>query len=137
VGTRDYRAYDRDHDVVGEGKASIEGSSDPHFRGNAARWNPEELLVASLAACHQLWYLHLCAINGIVVTAYDDAAQGYMEVDADGGGHFTNVVLRPRVAIAQGDSGLALRLHEEAARLCFIARSVNFSVTHEPVIEAS
>ena len=54
AGTASFRSYDRSHDISADGKPTIAGSSDPAFRGDAARWNPEELMVASLAACHKL-----------------------------------------------------------------------------------
>ncbi len=134
-GTIGYGAYERSHLIAAEGKAPIQGSSDPHFRGDAARWNPAELLIASLSACHQLWYLHLCAVNKVVVVAYRDRAGGTEAEHADGSGEFTRVVLRPQVVIAPGsDLETALRLHHEAARLCFIARSMNFPVEHEPTV---
>ena len=135
TGTSGYRAYARDHVLSAAGKPAIPGSSDLSFNGDAARWNPEELLVASLSACHQLWYLHLCSVGGIVVTGYSDDADGEMAESADGGGEFTRVTLRPRVAISAGDPAKALELHHEAHRLCFIARSVNFPVDCEPDIE--
>ncbi len=134
-GTASYRAYGRDHRILVEGKAPILGSSDPGFRGDAARHNPEELLVAALSACHMLWYLHLCAEAGVVVTAYTDSAGGEMVEEADGGGRFARVVLRPEVAVAPGsDRAKAMALHAGAHAKCFIARSVNFPVTHEPVL---
>lgn len=134
-GTSSYRAYARDHEIRGPGKSAIAGSSDPAFRGDAARWNPEELLVASLAACHQLAYLHLCTNAGIVVIAYEDRPQGIMAENADGGGRFTQVVLRPRVTVQPGsDVAKALQLHHEAGNKCFIAASVNFPVLHEPEV---
>jgi len=133
-GTRDYRAYGREHEILAAGKPPIPGSSDPSFRGDASRWSPEELLIASLSACHQLWYLHLCAVNGIVVTAYEDAAEGFMDENADGTGEFTRVVLHPRVTIGAGDEERALALHDDAARYCFVARSVNFEVAHEATV---
>jgi hypothetical protein len=67
TGTSAYRAYSRAHEISAQGKTTIAGSSDPMFRGDAARWNPAELLIAALSACHRLWYLHLCADAGIVV----------------------------------------------------------------------
>ncbi|HEY0259245.1 MAG TPA: OsmC family protein [Lacisediminihabitans sp.] len=133
-GTSDYRAYGRDHVVRAEGKDDIVGSSAPAFRGDADRWNPEELLIAALVQCHLLSYLHVAATNGVVVTAYTDAAVGTMAQTANGGGHFTSVTLRPVVTISSGDPELALRLHEEASEQCFIASSVNFPVGHEPRI---
>ncbi|MFP2907260.1 OsmC family protein [Pyxidicoccus sp. 3LFB2] len=132
-GTSSYRGYERAHELSVEGKPVIPGSSDPAFRGDPKRWNPEELLVASLSACHKLWYLHLCATAGVVVTDYVDAAEGLMAEDAEGSGRFTRVVLRPRVTIAAGsDREKAHALHHEAHAKCFIANSVNFPVTHEP-----
>lgn len=134
TGTSGYRDYRRDHEIAADHKPAIPGSSDPHFRGDRARWNPEELLVASLSACHQLWYLHLCADAGVVVKSYVDRAEGVMREHADGGGAFERVVLRPEVTITpSSDRELALSLHDRAHALCFIARSVNFPVEHEPV----
>ena len=133
VGTRGYRDYGRDHDIRGQGKPAIPGSSDPGFRGDAARWNPEELLVASVSTCHQLWYLHLCSDAGIVVTAYADQASGEMIETEDGGGRFKSVTLRPHARLAAGaDVARATALHERAHHFCFIANSVNFPITVEP-----
>src|SRR5690348_16487079 len=134
-GTSGYRAYGRDHILSVAGKPDLPASSDPSFRGNPARYNPEELLVASLSSCHMLWYLHLCAVNGIVVLDYRDEASGTMQEEADGGGTFVRVVLKPRVTIAKGgDRDKALALHEKAHHLCFIARSVRFPVEVAPEI---
>ena len=132
-GTSDYRSYDRTHDASSSGRPPIPGSSDPAFRGDADRWNPELLLVAALSQCHMLSYLHRCAIGGVVVTAYEDAAEGVMVETPDGGGHFEQVMLRPVVTVAEpGMIEPAQELHREAAALCFIAASVNFPVSHEP-----
>lgn len=137
-GTSSYTAYSRDHLVRVANKPAIEASSDPAFRGSATRHNPEELFVASLSSCHMLWYLHLCAVNGIAVTGYVDDPLGTMEETAQGSGRFTDVVLRPQVTIgAGGDVTLAVRLHEEAHKFCFIANSVNFPVRCEPSTDIS
>jgi organic hydroperoxide reductase OsmC/OhrA len=134
-GTSGYRAYSRDHDITAGDKPPIAGSADKAFRGDAARWSPEDLLLASLSTCHQLWYLHLCADAGVTVTAYEDTAIGIMVEEADGAGQFTSVTLHPAVALAQGaDADLARGLHHDAHAKCFIARSVNFPVTCEPRI---
>lgn len=134
-GTADYRSYLRDHVIRTGEKPPIDGSSDPAFRGDPKRWNPEELLVASLSACHKLWYLHLCAANGITVLSYTDLAEGTMAEDPTGGGHFVHVLLNPKVTIGSGDDReLALQLHDEAHSKCFIANSVNFPVDHRPTI---
>jgi organic hydroperoxide reductase OsmC/OhrA len=136
TGTSDYRAYKRDHEISASGKSTIRGSADPKFRGDATRYNPEEMLVASLSACHMLWYLHLCAVSGVVVLAYEDDAEGIMETSADGNGRFVRATLRPRVRI-KGSAEKAEALHRRAHELCFIANSVNFPVEHEPTVEAS
>jgi len=140
VGTTGYAAYGRDHEVRFEGKPPLPGSADPAFRGDPERYTPEELLVAALAQCHMLWFLHLAAVDGVVVTGYTDTAQGRMRVEAAGHGQFTEVVLRPCVTIARGerpdgrpitDEDLEV-LHARAREHCFIARSVNFTVRHDP-----
>jgi organic hydroperoxide reductase OsmC/OhrA len=135
-GTTDYRSYKRDHEITSPGKTVILGSSDPNFRGDPTRYNPEELLVSSLSACHMLWYLHLCADAGIVVESYEDEAEGIMEVSADGGGRFIRVTLRPHVRVT-GSVTQAEALHKRAHELCFIANSVNFPVDHEVIVELS
>jgi len=136
TGTSGYTQYGRSHLITASGKVALEASADPHFRGDAARYNPEELFLASIASCHMLWYLHLCADNGVVVTGYSDAAHGIMETFADGSGRFTEIRLRPVVLVA-GDSmrTLAAELHESAHRMCFLASSVNFEIFIEPQIK--
>jgi organic hydroperoxide reductase OsmC/OhrA len=134
-GTAGYKAYARDHEIDAPGKPPLPGSADPAYRGNSSRYNPAELLLGSLSACHMLWYLHLCADSGVVVVDYRDEAEGTEAEREDGGGHFTEVVLRPRVTIRRGaDLALAASLHERAHALCFIANSVNFPVRHEPAL---
>ncbi|MDQ2811941.1 MAG: OsmC family protein [Actinomycetota bacterium] len=149
-GTSGYREYGRDHEVTlsgtGEGEEGgdagrpqpIAGSSDSAFRGDPSRWNPEQLLTAALAQCHMLSYLHACAAAGIVVTGYTDEAHGTMTETTDGGGHFTEVVLRPQVTVGSPDMvEKAAALHHEAHEKCFIASSVNFPVRHEAVVLAA
>lgn len=135
TGTSSYAAYSRDHLIQAAGKPDVPGSSDPAFRGDPARWNPEDMLVASLSACHKLWYLHFCAVEGVVVEEYRDEAQGVMLEDRERGGAFSQVTLRPRVTIRAGcDATLAEALHQRAHHFCFIANSVNFPVRCEPSI---
>ena len=129
TGTSGYRAYSRAHEVTAPGLPVLPGSSDPAFRGEPDRWSPELLLVAALSQCHLLWYLHLCADAGVVVTGYADTPTGLMAEDADGGGRFTQVTLRPTVTVAAPDMvRQAEKLHEPAHHRCFIANSVNFPV---------
>lgn len=130
--TTGYRDYSRAHEVAVEGKPVIPGSSDPAFRGDRDRYNPEELLVASLSQCHMLWFLHLATDAGLVVTSYRDRAVGTMVEDADGGGRFSGVTLRPEVTVHSGHEKLP-ELHEKAHHLCFIANSVNFPVQVQSV----
>ncbi|WP_159952925.1 OsmC family protein [Rhizobium sp. 18065] len=129
TGTSGYRDYGRDHVISVDGKPDILASSDVAFRGDPARWNPEDLFLASLSACHKLWYLHFCAVSGVVVTHYEDHAEGVMEIDVEGTGRFTDVLLKPRVTIKAGTyPDIAAELHAEAHEKCFIANSVNFPV---------
>jgi len=135
AGTTSYTAYSRDHRVIMPGKPTLAASADPAFRGDPARYNPEELFVSSLAQCHMLWFLHLAAETGLVVREYVDDTTGTMRVEARGEGQFTDVTLRPRVTVDAGpqatDEAVG-ELHRRAHALCFIARSVNFSVLVEP-----
>jgi organic hydroperoxide reductase OsmC/OhrA len=138
TGTSGYRDYGRDHVISADGKPDILASSDVAFRGDPARWNPEDMFLASLSACHKLWYLHFCAVSGVIVTHYEDHAEGVMEIDAEGTGRFTDVLLKPRVTIKAGTyPDIAAELHAEAHEKCFIANSVNFPVRCQAeIIEA-
>ena len=132
-GTSNYHAYDRCHTLNVHHKPEILLSSDPSFRGDMSRYNPEELFLASLSSCHMLWYLHLCADNGIVVTAYTDMATGTME-ENEQGGRFIEVMLHPHVTVTHSSMiTKASELHQQAHEKCFIASSCNFPVRHHPV----
>lgn len=133
-GTSGYRSYGRDVLVRTEGKPELAGSADVPFRGSADRWNPEELLLAALAQCHLLSYLHSAVKHGIVVTGYTDSAEATMEQVGDGG-RFTSATLRPHVTITDASQvDLAQQIHAEASTNCFIAASVSFPVLHEPIV---
>jgi organic hydroperoxide reductase OsmC/OhrA len=133
TGTSEYKAYSRNHIISVAGKKDIEGSSDPSFRGDKSRYSPEDLLLDSISACHMLWYLHLCSVHGVIVTAYEDKASAIMVEDKDGSGEFSEATLNPNVTV-QHKSMIekANALHLEANKLCFIARSVKFPVHHKP-----
>jgi len=135
TGTSGYRDYDRAVTVAVEGKPDLLASSDRPFRGDASRWNPEDLLVAALSECHLLSYLHACVQAGVVVVGYEDDASGVMVEDGRGGGAFREVVLRPRVTVADaGMTDAATAAHHQAHEWCFIANSVNFPVRVEPTV---
>ncbi len=135
TGTSSTQGYSRNHAISAVGKPELLGSSDPSFRGDAQRWNPEELLVASLAQCHMLWYLGLAAAAGVVVLDYSDQPVGSMIEESDGGGQFIEVTLNPTVLVAEASMvEKAEELHGPAHTKCFIARSVNFPVLHSPSI---
>ena len=132
-GTSAYKAYERSHIISVAGKPDIQGSSDASFRGDKTKHTPEDLFVSTLSTCHMLWYLHLCAVNGVIVTEYYDEATGTMEETPDGSGRFTVVTLNPVVSVAEENMiDKANALHHDAHKMCFIANSVNFAVTHEP-----
>jgi organic hydroperoxide reductase OsmC/OhrA len=136
-GTSSYRSYRRTCSVTAAGKPDLVGSADPHFRGDADRWNPEELLVAALSQCHLLAFLHAAALAGVVVVDYVDAATGAMVTEGNGG-RMTSVVLHPVVTVASPAMvDQVPALHDTAHDDCFIANSVNFPVSHEPLTHAA
>ena len=132
-GTSEYKSYDRSHIIRIQDKMDIAGSSDAAFRGDKTKHTPEDLFVSTLSTCHMLWYLHLCAVNGVVVTEYTDEATGVLKEGSDGGGHFEEVTLNPVVTVAESSMiEKANALHHDAHKMCFIANSVNFPVSHKP-----
>lgn len=135
TGTSGYTDYGRDHRIRIDGKADMDASSDPHFRGDASKHNPEDLFLSSIASCHMLWYLHLCADHGIIVKGYTDKASGLMQTTANGSGKFTKMVLRPEVMVTEESMmTLAGSLHHQAHAMCFLANSVDFEIIVEPQI---
>lgn len=135
-GTTNYRAYQRSYTIEAKGKPAIQGSSDPSFLGNPALYNPEELFLAAISACHMLWYLHLCAENKVTVMAYQDKAKGIMQENKNGSGSFKKVTLYPEVEILEADKiELAEMLHSRAHEMCFIANSCNFAIEHQVRIQ--
>jgi organic hydroperoxide reductase OsmC/OhrA len=132
-GTISATDYERSHDIFIENKVKISGSSDAPFRGDITKHNPEDLFLSSLSVCHMLWYLHLCADAGIIVTHYIDNPKGKMQELETGGGYFSEVILYPNVTISDSSKiELANRLHDKAHQKCFIANSCNFPVLHQP-----
>jgi len=137
-GTSNYKAYSRDHLISAPAKQiQIPGSSDPTFRGDNTRYNPEELLVSTISSCHMLWYLHLCTTAGITVISYVDHASGTMEEQSNGSGHFTQVILEPIITIENAETKhqIAKELHIKAHEMCFIANSLNFDILVKPIIK--
>jgi organic hydroperoxide reductase OsmC/OhrA len=135
-GTLNYKAYKRDYTISAKNKPKIEGSSDPVFLGDGTKYNPEELLIASASSCHMLWYLHLCADSGVVVTDYSDNAEGNMLEKANGSGRFKEIILNPIVTVKEkGMVAKALELHDKAGQMCFIANSCNFPIRHKPLVK--
>jgi organic hydroperoxide reductase OsmC/OhrA len=136
-GTATYRSYRRTCEVTADGKPPIAGSSDPHFHGDADRWNPEELLVAALSQCHLLSFLHAAADSGVVVVDYVDAATGTLRTEGTAG-RMTGVVLRPVVTVAEPEMAPACAgLHDRASADCFLCSSMNFPVRHEPTVRVA
>ncbi|PID36835.1 MAG: peroxiredoxin [Pseudomonadales bacterium] len=135
-GTKTYRAYNRNHSISVSGKYDqIAGSADPAFLGDKTKYNPEDLFLSSLSACHMLWYLHLCAVNNIVVTEYVDNATGIMQESEDGSGRFVTVTLNPTVNITDVNKvAKAKALHKQANKMCFIANSCHFAIKHQAKI---
>lgn len=132
TGTDNYRNYERSYEVIVTDKPIILGSSDPAFRGDKTKYNPEDLLVTSISSCHMLWYLHLCAEARVIVIDYIDNAIGIMVETSNGGGQFVEVTLNPIVTVKeQGMLEKADELHKKANELCFIANSVNFPIYHK------
>ena len=134
TGTSGYRDYSRRSTITVQGKPPLAASADVPFRGEAERWNPEDLLLSALAECHMLSFLYAAVTLGIVVTAYEDEAEALLRQDGRNGGAFVEAVLHPRVAVAQEEMvERVAEAHRLAHDWCFIASSVNFPVRHEPV----
>lgn len=133
-GTVSYRGYDRTWNIETEGKPVVHCSNEPLLGGDPMLHNPEDLLISSLAACHMLWYLHLASDAGIIVRSYRDDPVAIGETEPNGASRFLSATLKPTIEVNAGaDLPLAEDIHHRIHKYCFIARSVNFPVTYEPV----
>ena len=126
--------YSRAHSWSFDGGAIVAASASPHIVpapwSDAAGVDPEEAFVASLSSCHMLFFLDFARRAGVVVTSYEDEAEGVMEKGADGRMRISKVRLRPRIALAEVPDSAALdALHHKAHEACFIANSVTTEVT--------
>ena len=138
-------AFSRNSVLSAPGKKEVAGSAPAVFGGDAARYNPEELLLMALSECHMLTYLAVAAKRNLSILAYEDRATGTLGLGTNGikSGplgkmSMQQVTLRPRVTVAKGtDLAEALAIHERAHANCFIANSVNFPVRHEAQIVAA
>lgn len=138
IGTSNYKDFERSYTIQIENKADIFGSSDPEFRGDRTKHNPEELLLASVSSCHMLWYLHFCSESKIVVTDYIDNATAILDETENGNGKFSSITLNPTITITdQSMVELATELHKKANEFCFVANSLNLKVTHQPIFEVA
>ncbi|MEO6583152.1 MAG: OsmC family protein [Ferruginibacter sp.] len=134
-GTKNYRAYERSFIIKASGKVDIDGTSDTAFNSDKSKHNPEELFLSAISSCHLLWYLHVCSQADVSVLAYQDEATGTMLETADGGGHFTEVILHVNVTVSHSSMAeKAMALHEKANQLCYIANSCNFPIRHLAVV---
>lgn len=134
TGTSDYKAYDRTWNICSAGKPVVACSNDPLLGGDASKYNPEDLLLAAVASCHMLWYLHLCSNAGVTVTDYKDTPSGIGEMEPSGKGRFLKVILKPKITISTGSIEQAEKIHGEVHNFCFIARSVNFPIEIDPEV---
>ncbi len=136
TGTSGYTQFSRDHEVEVGSKTIIKASSDPAFRGDPERHNPEELFLSSLSSCHMLWFLHLCTVEGVIVVDYQDETTGVMEEYANGSGQFTEVMLNPIVTVQEERMVSKVdSIHSKANKMCFIANSCNFPVKHSSTVK--
>jgi organic hydroperoxide reductase OsmC/OhrA len=130
-----YDAYPRAHTVeCPPAGTALDLSGDPAFGGDAARLNPEQLLVAAAASCQLLSFLAVAARARLDVVAYDDDARAEMPED-DRPVRITRIVLHPHIVL-RGDvrEERVRHLCEVAHRECYIANSVKTEIVVEPDI---
>ncbi|MDW5291019.1 OsmC family protein [Formosa sp. PL04] len=123
------------HQVFLEDGKTFEVSAAKAFKGDASKYNPEELLMAALSSCHFMSYIYVCEQAGIFILKYSDNVEGFLKLNDDGSGAFTKIILKPKVTIKTVElKELAEALHTKAGRLCFIANSCAFEIEYKPRI---
>lgn len=132
------KLYYKNHTITIEGKRDLELSAAKAFKGDATRYNPEDLFLSSLVSCHMMSYLYVCSQNGIEIVSYTDAAEATLEQTETGSGRFVEVRLYPKIIITcKEKKAIAIALHKKANKLCFIANSCNFPIKHFPTCETN
>lgn len=122
----------KNHQIAIDEKETMTVSAAKAFKGDPSKWNPEDMLLSSLMSCHMMSYLYVCSQHGVEVISYKDDAEAILEVNADGSGQISKVILKPLVTITDATQiQLAIELHHQANQLCFIANSCNFEVVHQ------
>jgi organic hydroperoxide reductase OsmC/OhrA len=87
------------------------------------------------SSCQMLWFLHIAAKARIDVVAYDDEASALMP-EHEQPVRITEITLRPRIAVADEASEERVRkLVDTAHQHCFIANSLNSSMSIEATVE--
>jgi len=130
--------YSRAHSWNFDGLANVSASASPHIVpmpwANPDAVDPEEAFVASAASCHMLFFLDFARRAGVIVTSYEDEAEGVMEKGDDGKMRITRVTLRPKIVygdVAPTEEMLG-DLHHKAHEACFIANSITSEIVIEP-----
>ena len=131
------KIYTKNHTISFEGKESISVSAAKVFKGDPTLVNPEDLLLSSVTSCHMMSYLYVCQQNNIEILSYQDHSEAILEVNSDGSGKITKIILNPTIKIKdESKIDLAISLHKKANQLCFIANSCNFPILHHPSVYA-
>jgi organic hydroperoxide reductase OsmC/OhrA len=139
-----YDHYDRGHLATTEPPTvELDLSADPAFGGDAARLDPEQLLVTAAVSCQLLSFLAVAARARLDVIAYADDAEAVMP-ETDRPVRITRITMRPRITVAVPDLNgpeaeatvvaNVRRLVEVAHRQCFIANSLRSEIVIEPAI---
>ena len=130
--------YSRAHSWSFDGGAIVPASASPHIVpmpwADPDAVDPEEAFVASAASCHMLFFLDFARQAGLVVTGYEDEAEGEMHKGSDGKVRITRITLRPRIVFAGEEPGETVidELHHKSHEACFIANSITSEVMVEP-----
>lgn len=125
-----YETYSRKHTWAFDNGTEVSASAAPAYLGNADCVDPEEAFVAAVSSCHLLTFLAIAARKRFEVTAYEDAAVGLMEKNAEGKLAVTRIELRPRITFADPTPPpeTITQLHHMAHEHCFIANSVKTEI---------
>ncbi|NJB82823.1 OsmC family protein [Wenyingzhuangia aestuarii] len=130
---KNYR-YDKTYELSFKNKPNLTGSADATFHGDKTLYNPEEMLLSALASCYMMSFFYLCSQYQIVIDSYIDNPVGKVKVNPNGSGQFEIVTLQPVITTTHKDMLVVEELFSQANDYCFIARSCNFIIKHNPTI---
>ncbi|MBI1959134.1 MAG: OsmC family protein [Candidatus Rokubacteria bacterium] len=118
--------------VSASGMPDLRSAPPLDFDGPGDAWSPEHLLLAAVETCFLFTLRSVANASRVEFVVLDLSSEGTVDRQ-DGVTRFTEIVLRPRLAIRPGtDRDRALSVLQKSERSCLVSASLATPVRLEP-----